>query len=121
MVPEPPRSAERQRLADLTAHRNDITGMIVAEKNRLRTTQDQWIRRHMLQHIRVLQSGLTKTEHEMEAVIQEQEELREQAARLRAVKGIGPVVSATIIAVLPELGQLDARKNPRAFWGVMIQ
>jgi transposase len=110
VVPESPRSAERQRLADLTAHRNDITGMIVAEKNRLRTTQDQWIRRHILQHIRVLQSGLTKTEREMNAVIQAQEELRGQAERLRAVKGIGPVVSATIIALLPELGQLDRRR-----------
>ena len=97
-------------LADLTAHRNDITGMIVAEKNRLRTTQDQWIRRHILQHIRVLQSGLAKTEREMDAVIQAQEELRGQAERLRAVKGIGPVVSATIIALLPELGQLDRRR-----------
>ena len=34
----------------------------------------------------------------------------EQAARLRQVKGIGPVVSATLIAQLPELGQLDRRR-----------
>lgn len=46
----------------------------------------------------------------MEAVIQEQDDLREQAARLRQVKGIGPVVSATLIVPLPELGQLDRRR-----------
>ncbi|RJL06431.1 hypothetical protein D3P06_03680 [Paracoccus aestuarii] len=48
LVPAHPHSAERQRLSDLTAHRNDITAMIVAEKNQLRITQDQWIRRSLL-------------------------------------------------------------------------
>jgi transposase len=110
LVPALPRSAERQRLSDLTAHRGDITAMIVAEKNRLRTTQDQWIRRSLLQHIRALQGSLAKVEAEMEAVIQSQDELRDQAVRLRSVKGIGPVASATLIAQLPELGQLDRRR-----------
>lgn len=110
LVPARPRSAERQRLSDLTAHRTDITAMIVAEKNRLRTTQDQWIRRNISQHIKILQANLTKAETEMEAVIQDQDDLRDQAARLRHIKGIGPVVSATLIAQLPELGQLDRRR-----------
>jgi transposase len=110
LIPARPRSAERQRLSDLTAHRDDITAMIVAEKNRLRTTQDQWIRRNILQHIRSLQASQAKAEAEMEAVIQEQDDLRDQAARLRCIKGIGPVVSATLIAQLPELGQLDRRR-----------
>lgn len=110
LVPARPRSAERQRLSDLTAHRTDITAMIVAEKNRLRTTQDQWIRRNISQHIKILQANLTKAETEMETVIQDQDDLRDQAACLRHIKGIGPVVSATLIAQLPELGQLDRRR-----------
>lgn len=110
LAPTPPRSAERQRLSDLTAHRNDITAMIVAEKNRLRTTTDQWIRRSILQHVRALQCSQARVEAEMEAVIQEHDELRDQSARLRSVKGIGPVVSVTVIAQLPELGQLDRRR-----------
>lgn len=110
LVPASPRSAERQRLSELTAHRAGITTMIVAEKNRLRTAQDPWIRRNISQHIKTLQASLAKAEAQMEAVIQEQSDLREQAARLRQVKGIGPVVSATLIAQLPELGQLDRRR-----------
>lgn len=110
LAPASPRSAGRQRLSDLTAHRNDITVMIVAEKNRLRTTTDQWIRRSILQHIRALQGSQVKVEAEMEAVLQEHDELREQSARLRCVKGIGPVVSATLLSQLPELGQLDRRR-----------
>jgi transposase len=46
----------------------------------------------------------------MEAIIQEQDDLRDQAGRMRQIKGIGPVVSATLIAQLPELGQLDRRR-----------
>lgn len=110
LVPAPPRSAERQRLSDLTAHRDDITAMIVAEKNRLRMTEDQWIRQNILQHIKILQASQAETEAEMEAVIQTQDDLRDQAARLRGIKGIGPVVSATLIAQLPELGRLDRRR-----------
>jgi len=110
LVPARPRSAERQRLSDLTAHRSDITAMIVAEKNRLKTTQDQWIRRNILQHIKTLQASQAKAEAEIEAVIQEHDDLRDQAARMRNIKGIGPVVSATLIAQLPELGQLDRRR-----------
>jgi transposase len=110
LAPASPRSAERQRLSDLTAHRDDITALIVAQKNRLRTTTDQWIRRSILQHIRALQGSQAKVEAEMEAVIQEHDGLRDQSARLRCVKGIGPVVSATLIAQLPELGQLDRRR-----------
>lgn len=110
LAPASQRSAERQRLSDLTAHRADITTMIVAEKNRLRTTQDPWIRRNISQHIKALQASLAKAEAEMEAVIQDQDDLRDQAARLRQIKGIGSVVSATLIAQLPELGQLDRRR-----------
>ena len=110
LVPAPPRPAERQRLSDLTAHRDDIIAIIVAEKNRLRMTEDQWIRQNILQHIKVLQASQAETEAEMEAVIQTQDDLRDQAARLRGIKGIGPVVSATLIAQLPELGHLDRRR-----------
>ena len=46
----------------------------------------------------------------MDALIQTQDDLRDQAARLRGIKGIGPVVSATLIAQLPELGHLDRRR-----------
>lgn len=110
LVPGYPRSAAGQRLADLTAHRTDISAMIVAEKNRSRTTQDQWIQRSISQHIKTLQASLAKVEAEMEAVIQEQNDLCDQAVRLCQIKGIGPVVSATFIAQLPELGDLDPRR-----------
>lgn len=110
LAPASPRSPERQRLSDLTAHRNNITAMIVALKNRSITTPDQWIRRSILQHVRALQGRRARVEAGMEAVIQEHDELRDQSARLRSVKGIGPFVSATAIAQIPELGQLDRRR-----------
>lgn len=84
--------------------------MIVAQKNRLRMTQDPWIRRNILQHIKILQASQTKVEAEMENLIQGQDELRDQAARLRGIRGIGPVVLATLVSQLPELGELDRRR-----------
>ena len=97
LVPACPRSAERQRLSDLKAHRSDVTAIIVAEKNRLKTTQDQWIRRKILQHIWILQASQAKAAAELHAVIQQHDDLCDQVARIRRIKGIGPVVSATLI------------------------
>jgi transposase len=36
--------------------------------------------------------------------------LREQAARLQSAPGVGPVLAATLLAELPELGQLNRRQ-----------
>jgi transposase len=36
--------------------------------------------------------------------------LREQAARLQSAPGVGPVLAATLLAELPELGTLDRRE-----------
>lgn len=88
LIPARTRSAERLRLSDLTTHRDDITAMIVAEQNRLRTTHDQLIWRNIFLHIRSQQASQARAEAEMEAVIQEQDDLRDRAARLRCIKGI---------------------------------
>ena len=60
--------------------------------------------------IRVLKDHLEAVEGEIETLISARKALAEQSARLCSVPGIGPAISAVLIACLPELGQLDARK-----------
>ena len=106
-MPDDPDTA---RLADLVARRGVLVGQIRAEKNRLQTTRDGWICKQISIMIRVLEDHLTAVEAQIETQIATREALAQQSARLCSVPGIGPAISAVLIACLPELGQLDGRK-----------
>ncbi len=109
-APTPPDDPDTARLADLVARRGVLVGQIRAEKNRLQTTRDDWISKEISSIIRVLEDHLTAVEKQIETLIATRKTLAEQSARLCSVPGIGPTISAALIAYLPELGQLDHRK-----------
>lgn len=90
--------------------------MIQAEKNRLRTN-DLGLQRSLERVIRCLEVELDHVDQEIEQVLGEHEELEEQEKLLRTAKSIGRVTAATLLADLPELGQLD-RKEIAALVGV---
>lgn len=108
--PTVPDDPDRARLADLVARRTALTGSIGAEKARLSTTRDRWLRREVAGLIRVLQRHLAAVEAEIAALLARCEPLGAEARRLRSVPGIGPALSALLIARLPELGRLDHRR-----------
>lgn len=110
LQPTPPPDPDRARLANLVARRDDLVGMIRAEKNRAGTTRDTWIGREIALLIKALQSHLTAIEGQIAILIKEHAPLTRISARLCSVPGIGPALSAVLIARLPELGQMDARK-----------
>ena len=108
--PTPPVDPERARLADLVARRDDIVASIGREKNRARTTSDLWIAREIARLLRVLQAHLKAVEGQIAAHIDACAALAEDQRRLTTVPGIGPALSAVLIARLPELGQMDHRR-----------
>lgn len=110
LAPTPPEEPDRARLADLIARRDDLGGMIRAEKNRAATARHPWIARHIARIIRVLERHLAAIEAEIAALLAACERLNAEARRLRSAPGVGPLVSATLVARLPELGRLDHRR-----------
>lgn len=110
LAPTPPGDPDRERLADLVARRDDLTGTIRAEKNRAGTTRDPWIAKEIALLIKALQSHLASVEARIAALIETREALARDSARLRSVPGIGPALAAVLIARLPELGQMNPRK-----------
>lgn len=69
-------------------------------------------------HVRWLEKELSRTDRDLEEVIEESPTWRENEALLRGVAGVGPVVLArTLLAELPELGGL-AGKQLAALVGV---
>jgi transposase len=110
LTPTPPQDPDLARLSDLVARRDSLVAMIRAEKNRLSTTRDDWLVQDITSLISVLQTHLKALETVIAAVIDTRDHLACAASRLRSVPGIGPSLTATLIARLPELGQLDHRR-----------
>jgi transposase len=100
------KSAERKRLSALVGRRNQLNALLQAEKNRLRG-QSGVIRSSLERVIACLEAELKQMDQEIQALLQTQTDLQAQEKLLRTAKSIGPVTAATLLADLPELGQLD--------------
>jgi transposase len=98
------------RLLDaLITRRRQISGMIVAERNRLGFAPGP-LKKSIEKHIRWLQRELDGVDADLSKAIQASPVWRAKEALYRSVPGVGPVVSRTLIAELPELGKLTHKQ-----------
>jgi transposase len=103
-------------LRALIARRRQITEMIVAERNRL-SPASKSVRKRIDAHLRWLEAELERADNDLDQAIRQSPIWQENEDLLRSVPGIGPVVSRTLLAELPELGHLN-RKQIAALVGV---
>ena len=102
-------SQVRKDLAELVTRRDQLVEEIVREKNRLSQAQNPHVRRDIASHVRLLEGRRDKFEAAIAEHMRASPELAEDAQRLQQVPGVGPLVSATLLAELPELGHRDRR------------
>jgi transposase len=110
------KSEEHKRLSALVGRRKQLAEMLQAERNRLRTARGETCR-SLERTIAFLEAEMQQTEKEIRTFLQEHADFQAQEKLLRTAKSIGPVTAATLLAELPELGQLD-RKQIAALVGV---
>jgi transposase len=106
----PPKSDAAQHLAALLVRRRQLVEMLVAERNRLSNNRDRAVVKELKIHIAWLARRLQASDDELQRVLQESPVWRERDQLLRSVPGVGPVVSLTLLAQLPELGRLNRRQ-----------
>jgi transposase len=106
-APHPLPDAQAQELTALLTRRHQVIEMLTAEKNRLRATRPDSVRQRVQEHIRWLEQELGGLDRDLDRTIRESPLWREKDNLLRSVPGIGPVVSITLLAELPELGTLS--------------
>lgn len=107
---------QTQELTALMTRRRQIVGMITAEKNRL-ATAPKGIRKEIRKHIEWLQGRLNAMNGQLDKAIKQSPVWREKDAILRSSPGVGPILSISLLAGLPELGTLN-RKTVAALVGV---
>jgi transposase len=103
-------------LQALIARHRQLREMEVAERNR-RQTAPPAIAAQIDVHVRWLREQRVVVDREVAHRIQTHPAWRAQATVLQSVPGVGPLLTATLLAELPELGQLD-RKQIAALVGV---
>jgi transposase len=108
--------AATQALAALVTRRRQLVEMLTAEENR-RKSAPTAIRADIQAHIAWLRKRLKGVDKELSQAVRTSPLWREQEDVLRSVPGIGPVVSVTLLADLPELGTLG-RKQVAALVGL---
>lgn len=124
-TPRPLPDAALRALDAVLTRRRRLLEMLTAVRNRLAHAAPP-IRREINQPIRWLARRVADVDRDLDDRIQKSPAWRATENLLRSVPGIGPVVSRTLIAELPELGHLShkqiaalvgARRNPalRAF------
>jgi len=102
-------SEEAQHLAALVTRRRQVIEMLTAGRNRLETTR-LGLRPRLETHIAWLQDELETLSKDIRDCIQDNPAWQDKDSLLRSVPGVGPVLSCTLLAELPELGTLDRKK-----------
>jgi transposase len=97
---------QQKNLAALVTRRRQLLAMLNSERLRLQLATDL-VRPSIEAMIKAIRAQLDDLEGQMTAHVREH--FGELDRLLQSAKGIGPIVSATLIAQLPELGKLDHR------------
>ena len=111
-LPDP----QTEELAAVLARRRQVLAMQHAEYNRLDRAPAR-VQQRIEAHLRWLHAELARLDEDIDDRIQQSPVWRERENLLRSVPGIGPVMSRTVLAELPELGLLN-RKQIAALVGV---
>ena len=112
-LPEP----EIEEAAELVGRRRQLIEMRTAEKNRLKMVLTKRVQQDVSAHLRWLEKRIDNLDHDIDRWLKASAIFQQKAELLLSVPGVGRVLTATIMAELPELGTLN-RKQVAALVGV---
>lgn len=102
-----PMDAATTTLRELLEHRRQLTTQWVEVSGR-RPLAGPTLGKLLAKQQQFLEKQLTKVERLIQQHIDQDPDLRQKSTRLQQIQGVGPVLAATVLAYVPELGQLEA-------------
>jgi transposase len=111
MKPEPRSIAAEQTVAlqALIVRRRQLVEMLGMERNRLRTAH-RGVHKSLQASIRWLEKRLAEVDQDIDGALRDCGVWREKVELLESVPGIARVISVSLLAGLPELGELNRRQ-----------
>ncbi len=98
-----------EQLAAWVERRRQLLTELVAEKNRLATCPS-CVREGIEEHIAWIEEHIDELEDQIQDCIRQKPEWSARAEIIDSAPGVGPVTASTLVAELPELGQLSHKK-----------
>jgi transposase len=98
-----------EELAAYVERRRQLLVELVAEKNRLSTCPD-CVRQGIEDHISWMEAGIADLDGQIQACLSQNPDWQERCEILDSAPGVGPVTATTLVAELPELGQLSNKQ-----------
>ena len=106
-----------ERLAKLVNARTQLRDQVTANDNQARRREDKLLKRLDTRRAKRLLADIAAIDMQVAELIAADPELKAKNDILRSMKGVGPILAHTLIALLPELGLLT-RKQIAALVGV---
>lgn len=98
------------KLRELVRRRTALIARRIAEQNQLEKACCQEVRADIRSLIRVLDGRVAKLQKAIMELIASDAELSQRSKRMCQIKGIGPILAATLLAELPELGSIGDKQ-----------
>jgi transposase len=95
-------SADAQTLDELVTRRQQLIEIRTAEGNRRRLATGR-LHEQLDEHLVWLDHQLRELDDELDHLLRSSPVWRQQADVLRSAKGVGPILTATLLSALPEL------------------
>jgi transposase len=115
--PTPRPSAQQGELEALIVRRRQLVETRTAELNRRKQTTSKTARQSIDKVLKLLTRQIDDLEHAIARLIQSDDQWQQKAEIVDSAPGIGPTTAATLVAELPELGELN-RQQVAALVGV---
>ena len=108
--PRPIKTNDELELDALTGRRDQLVEMLADEKNRRAAAASDSLRDAIQQHIDWLKDRIAELDQQLKKLVQGSARWQVKDQILQSTPGIGPVVSALLLAQLPELGTLNRQQ-----------
>ena len=106
----PLKSNDELELDALSGRREQLVGILADEKNRRASAASDSVRDEIQQHIDWLTDRIAALDQQLKKLLQGSACWQAKAQILQSTPGIGPVVSCSLLAQLPELGTLNRQQ-----------
>jgi transposase len=110
LEPRPLPDEQTRLLADLVSRRRQIVAMIGAERQREQRLTAPRLRKSIARLIKALEKELASLDADIDDAMKGSPAWRAKEELLTSVPGVGPVITRTLVAELPELGQLGHKQ-----------
>jgi transposase len=103
----PEKQAEIQQFV---ARRRQLIDLRTMESNRLEIIRAKGVRKSIEAVLKLLDRQISEVEAAIEALVESDDDWRQKAQLVQSVPGLGGVTATTLVAEVPELGQLNRQQ-----------